>query len=175
MGTERAAFRDYVHDVPDFPRPGVVYRDITPLLADPVQLRRAVDALVGSVAPLAPDIVVCPEARGFLLAAPIAVALGVALVPARKAGRLPGPTHSIDYELDYGPDRLEIKRGAVPSGARAVLVDDVLATGGTAGALVELVGEMGGQVVGAAFAVEITELGGREGLAGASCWSLVQI
>ena len=149
--------------VPDFPKPGVVFRDITPLLADPVGFRTAVDALgegFGAV-----DVVAGVESRGFLLAAPLAYALGAGVVPMRKAGRLPGPVHEAAYALEYGEAVLQVHRDAFAPGARVLVLDDVLATGGTAGAAVGLVEACGAVPVGLSFLLEIDELGGRPALA----------
>lgn len=153
-------------DVRDFPRPGVTFRDITPLLGDPDALAEVVEDLAEGLRPHRPDAVLALEARGFLLAPPVAERLGVRLVVARKPGKLPRPTHEIDYELDYGPGRLEIHRDAVPEGARIAIVDDVLATGASAEAAATLVRELGGEVVGCGFAIVLEELVGRDRLAG---------
>ena len=168
----RAALETLVLDVPDFPEPGIVFKDITPLLADP-------DGFAAVVAGLAEagrdehgatvvDAVVGLEARGFILAAPVALALGVGFVPVRKAGKLPPPTRSLTYGLEYGEATVEIREGTVPAGARVMLVDDVLATGGTAAAGAELLEQLGAEVVGLAFLLELDGLGGREKLVGRS-------
>ncbi len=156
--------RALVRDVPDFPEPGVTFKDITPLLADPDAFHLVLDLLVEHVAGTRVDVVIGIESRGFLLGAPVADRLGAAFVPARKAGKLPGPTHRVEYALEYGTASLEIHRDAFASGARVVILDDVLATGGTAAAAVDLVGLMGGVVVGLGFLIELTELGGADTL-----------
>ena len=160
----REALERLVVDVADFPEPGVVFKDITPLLADPDGLRLVVEALAeagrlpdGGVV----DKVVGMEARGFILAAPVALALGAGFVPVRKAGKLPRATHAVSYDLEYGAATLEVHRDAVGAGDRVLLVDDVLATGGTAQAARELVEACGAEVVGAAVLLELSFLPGR--------------
>lgn len=155
-----------VVDVRDFPRPGVTFRDITPLLADPDALAEVADVLADGLRPYRPDAVLAIEARGFLLSPLVAERLGVGLVVARKSGKLPRPTHGIDYELDYGRGRLEIHRDAIPDGARIAIVDDILATGSSAEAAATLVHELGGEVVGCGVVMVLEELSGRERLSG---------
>jgi adenine phosphoribosyltransferase len=157
---------EHVRDVPDFPRPGVSFKDITPLLAEPDAFRFAVDAIADHFAGEPIDRVLGIEARGFILAAPVAYRLGAAFVPARKAGKLPWAVAREEYTLEYGVDRLEIHRDGVLPGDRVVIVDDVLATGGTASAAVRLVEGLGAKVAGLAFLLELNGLGGRERLAG---------
>ena len=150
--------------IPDFPREGILFRDITPLLLDPVALDAAVMGLAQMVkGPV--DFVVAAEARGFILGAALARELGAGFVPARKPGKLPAETVSADYTLEYGLDALEVHADALAHGARVLLHDDLLATGGTAGALCELVSGLGAEIVGAAFLVELSSLGGRARLA----------
>lgn len=154
-----------VHDVPDYPEPGVTFKDITPLLADGPAFRMVVDHIVESVqGPV--DLVVGMEARGFILGAPVATALGAGFIPARKQGKLPRETVTGAYDLEYGSAVLEVHADTVPAGARVLIVDDVLATGGTAAATVELVERVGGVVVGLSFLMELTFLKGRERLQG---------
>ena len=164
--------RALVRDVPDFPQAGIVFRDITPLLDDGAALRGVVDTL----ASLYPDIdkVAGIESRGFILGAPVAYALGVGMIPVRKLGRLPRATARADYDLEYGTNTLEIHADALQPGERVLIVDDVLATGGTAAATAELVERIGGEVVGIAVLIELTELGGRERLAPYPVTSLLQ-
>ncbi len=156
--------REYVREIPDFPAPGILFRDITPLLLD----ANALDATVIGLASLIPgtrvDFVVAAEARGFILGAALARELGAGFVPARKPGKLPGETISAEYALEYGIDALEVHADALAGGAQVLIHDDLLATGGTAGALCDLVIELGGVVVGCAFLVELSELGGRRRL-----------
>jgi adenine phosphoribosyltransferase len=157
--------RAHIRDIPDFPSPGIVFKDITPLLLDPAALDAAVTRLAGLVRPTAIDFVVAAEARGFILGGALARELGVGFVPARKPGKLPAETVSAEYALEYGIDALEVHADALAGGARVLIHDDLLATGGTAGALCELVGGLGAQVVGCAFLIELSFLGGRERLA----------
>ncbi len=155
-----------IRDIPDFPKPGVVFKDITPLLADHEGFSAVVDALsaVGRDADgnVVVDKVVGMEARGFLLAAPVALALGAGFVPVRKAGKLPGPTHAVQYALEYGEATLEMHRDAIAQGERVLLVDDVLATGGTVAATARLVEQCGGSVTAVAVLMELSFLPGRE-------------
>lgn len=162
-----------VVDVPDHPRPGVVFKDITPLLAD----GPAFAAVVQHMAVQAPevDLVVGMEARGFILGAPVALALGVGFVPVRKQGRLPRATLAGSYDLEYGSAVLEIHPDTVPDGARVLVIDDVLATGGTAAATVDLVERAGGVVSGLAFLIELTALQGRRRLAGHRVEALITV
>ena len=154
----------FVRDIPDFPRPGIVFKDITPMLLDPAALKAAVESLAEIARPLAPDIVVAAEARGFILGAAIALELGVGFVPARKPGKLPHEVVSTQYELEYGTDSLEMHADAVAGGTRVLVHDDLLATGGTARAVCELADKLGAQVVGCVFLVELGFLGGRQRL-----------
>ena len=153
-----------VVDVPDFPRPGVTFKDITPLIASPAGLAAAVDGLVRA-APDDIDLVVGMEARGFIVGAPVALALGVGFVPVRKPGKLPRPTVSVTYDLEYGTETLALHADAVAPGHRVLVVDDVLATGGTVVATAELVRGLGGEVVQVAVLMELGFLGGRARLA----------
>ena len=162
-----------IRDVPDFPSPGIVFRDLTPLLADPEALRVTVDALADAFAGRRVDKVVGIEARGFILAAPVAYRLGAGFVPVRKPGKLPWRTEAQEYALEYGFDALEVHADGVLSGDQVLVVDDVIATGGTAEATVGLVERLGGTVAGLAFAVELTFLAGRAKLEGYDVVSLV--
>ncbi|MEA2139933.1 MAG: adenine phosphoribosyltransferase [Solirubrobacteraceae bacterium] len=159
------SLRALVREIPDFPRPGIGFKDITPLLADPLALTAAVRALAELARPLAVDCVIAAEARGFLLGPALALELGAGFVLARKPGKLPYETISAEYELEYGANQLELHTDAVRDGARVLVHDDLLATGGTAAALCELVEQLGGQVVGCGFLIELTFLSGRERLA----------
>ena len=163
MTLREAALRARILDVPDFPTPGVVFKDISPLLADPAGFVAVVDALVEQAGPV--DKVVGIEARGFILAAPVAYHLGAGFVPVRKPGKLPGPTHQTSYDLEYGSNVLQVHRDAFAPGDRVLVVDDVLATGGTAAAAVRLVQQGGGQVLGLSVLLELGPLGGRAALA----------
>ena len=162
-------------DVPDFPKPGIVFKDITPLLADASVFETTIDLLAEAIAPHEPDVVVGIESRGFLFGPALALRLGKGFVPVRKPGKLPRATHRVEYALEYGTDALEMHVDALPSGARVVVVDDVLATGGTARATGELVRRAGGSVVGYAFLIELGFLGGAGKLAPASVTGLVRL
>lgn len=164
--------RALIRDVPDFPSPGILFRDITPLLQDADALDAATEALAAFARPLGADIVLAAEARGFVLGGALARELGAGFAPARKPGRLPAETVSADYELEYGKDALELHADRL-DGARVLVHDDLLATGGTAQALARLVELLGGTVVGCAFLVELDFLGGRERLASHDVHSLV--
>ena len=165
--------RSHIRDIPDFPKPGIVFRDITPLLADAGAFRAMTDAFAerfrGRV-----DMVLGIESRGFVVGAAVAYALGTGLVVVRKPGKLPYATFAASYELEYGKDTLEIHRDALGGHHRVLVIDDLLATGGTASAALELVGRCGGQVVALAFIIELTFLHGRRRLGGHEVVSLVQ-
>lgn len=158
--------RALIRDVPDFPEPGIIFKDITPILADARAFSSMVDALTAAVAPWEPDAIVGVEARGFVLAAPVAASLGVGFVPVRKQGKLPWKTHAESYALEYGTATLEIHEDALAPGARIAIVDDVLATGGTAAATARLVEALGARVAGLAFLIELSFLAGRDALPG---------
>jgi adenine phosphoribosyltransferase len=162
-----------IREVPDFPTPGVGFKDITPLLADREALQETIDALAGWVREKKPDVILGAEARGFILGAAIAAASGSGFVPARRPGKLPPETVSASYVLEYGENVLELHPDLIPKGARVVIHDDVLATGGTVEAICGLVERLGGEVVGACFIIELTFLGGRERLAGLDLHSLI--
>ncbi len=163
--TDGRNLSSYIRSVPDFPKPGIVFRDITPLLASAAGLDLAIAELVAATRDLQPDIIIGPEARGFLLGPALARELGSGFVLARKPGSLPHDTVSADYSLEYGADSLELHADSFGSGARVLIHDDLLATGGTARALCDLVTQLGGEVVGCAFLIELAFLGGRERLA----------
>jgi adenine phosphoribosyltransferase len=165
--------RGLIRDIPDFPTPGIVFKDITPLLLDATALDAAVAELAEVSAPLGPELVVAPEARGFILGAALARQLGVGFVPARRPGKLPHETVSAEYALEYGINALEVHADALAAGARVLVHDDVLATGGTAAALCELVSGMGGEIAGCVFLIELSFLGGRAKLASYRVESLI--
>jgi adenine phosphoribosyltransferase len=165
--------RALIRDIPDFPKPGIVFKDITPLLLEPEAVRDAVRRLADWARPRAVDFVVAAEARGFILGAALALELDAGFVPARKPGKLPHETVSAEYILEYGIDALEVHADALAHGARVLVHDDLLATGGTARALAELVERLGGRVVGCAFLVELGFLAGRDRLAGFDVHALV--
>jgi adenine phosphoribosyltransferase len=169
---DTASLQALVRDVPDFPQAGIVFRDITPLLGNGAALRSAVDAIATLYDEI--DTVVGIESRGFILGAPVAYALRVGMVPVRKLGRLPRATERADYALEYGTNTVEIHADALQPRERVLIVDDVLATGGTAAATAELVERLGGEVAGIAVLIELPELGGRERLASYAVTSLLQ-
>ncbi len=160
----RVDLRALIRDIPDFPKPGILFRDLTPLLADPDGLRAAVSALAEPFRSLSIDRVLGIESRGFVLGAPVALELGVGFVPVRKQGKLPHETLEVSYDLEYGSDTVEMHVDAVHAGERVLIVDDLIATGGTAGATVELVRKAGAEVIGCAFLLELAALDGREKL-----------
>jgi adenine phosphoribosyltransferase len=166
--------KDYVRDVPDFPRPGVVFKDLTPLLGDAEAFRFSVTALAEGFADERISKVVGIEARGFIVAAPVALQLGAGFVPVRKTGKLPWETEQETYVLEYGSDVLEVHADALGPGDRVLIVDDVMATGGTAAATVTLVERLGASVSGLAFLIELGFLEGRRKLGGHSVTALVR-
>lgn len=170
-----ALIRDLIRDVPDFPRPGVIFKDITPLLADPRGFAYCVEALAGRFADQGVDKVIGVEARGFIIAAPVAYHLQAGFVPVRKKGKLPGPVFSYTYELEYATDTLEVHKDALAAGERVLVVDDVLATGGTALATSRLVGQLGAATVGFGCVLELGFLHGRDKLAGIEIEALVKV
>jgi adenine phosphoribosyltransferase len=164
---------DYIQDIPDFPKPGIVFKDVTPLFLDPQALRFAVDQLAEYARSREIDFVVSAEARGFVLGAAVAVASDAGFILARKPGKLPREVSSVEYQLEYGVDALEVHSDAVRGGARVLVHDDLLATGGTAGALCGLVEQAGGVVAGCAFVIELAFLRGRDRLRDYDVRSLV--
>jgi len=165
---------DYIRAIPDFPKPGILFRDITPLLASPAAFQAAIDQFVEKYRNERVDIVAAAEARGFIFAAPIALALKTSFVPVRKPGKLPFDTHAFHYELEYGSDSLELHTDGVKPGQRVLLVDDLLATGGTIEACCRLVEKAGAEVAGCAFLIELIGLNGREKIAPNEVFSLIQ-
>jgi adenine phosphoribosyltransferase len=168
-----ADLRSLIRDIPDFPKPGIVFKDITPLLLDPQAVDTAVEEIAEWARPRDVDLVVAAEARGFILGAAVARELGAGFVPARKPGRLPAEVVSAEYILEYGIDALEMHADALAHGARVLIHDDLLATGGTARALADLVARFGATVVGCAFLVELGFLDGRRRLEGYDVFALV--
>jgi adenine phosphoribosyltransferase len=162
-----------IRDVPDFPQPGILFRDITPLLKDPEAVRYVIDRLTEEFQPAGVDAVVSIESRGFLFGAPLAYKLGVPLVPVRKPGKLPSDRMTVEYSLEYGTGQLDIHQDALEANQRAVIVDDLLATGGTAMAAAKLVELLGAHVHAFAFLVELRALGGRERLHDYNILSLI--
>ncbi len=166
--------RDHIRDIPDFPQPGIVFKDITPLLAHPHLLRQTTDAMAAPFRDDGVTHVVAVESRGFILGAPVALALGAAFVPVRKVGKLPFRTERVEYALEYGSDALEIHRDACEQGSRVLVVDDVLATGGTANATCQLVERLHATVVGISLLIELGFLAGRERLVSRRVHALVR-
>jgi adenine phosphoribosyltransferase len=162
-----------IRDVPDFPKPGILFKDITPVLGDPELLRMVIDGFVESARPLGVDKVVGIESRGFIFGTPLAAALGVGFVPVRKRGKLPWKCESVSYALEYGEATIEMHSDAIQPGERVVLIDDLLATGGTAAAAVSLVRRLGGEVLEAQFLIELSFLSGREALVGVPLRSML--
>jgi adenine phosphoribosyltransferase len=167
-------YKDFIRVISDFPKDGISYKDITTLLKNGEIYRAAVDTLVEKIRPWQPNVIVGPEARGFLLGAPIAYALGVGFVPVRKPGKLPAEIISETYALEYGFDTLEVHADAISPGERVVVVDDLLATGGTMLATANLMRKIGAELLGMVFLIELTSLNGREKLADYPVISLVQ-
>ena len=165
--------RELIRDIPDFPKPGIVFKDITPLLGDQQAFATAVDVIVDGFVGRNVNRVLGIEARGFIVAAPVAYRLGAGLVPARKAGKLPWDTRGVSYELEYGTERLEMHSDAVKEGDRVLVVDDVLATGGTARAACEVVRDLGAEVVGVGVIIELGFLGGRKQLPDTEVFSII--
>ena len=158
--------KSLIRDIPDFPQPGIVFRDITTLLNNAKGLRYTIDTLAQQCQKqdLVPDYIVGMESRGFIFGTPLAYKLDAGFIPVRKSGKLPAPVHTIEYELEYGKDRLEIHQDAIQSGAKVLIVDDLIATGGTAKATADLLQKLGSQLLGFAFIIELTDLSGRDKL-----------
>jgi adenine phosphoribosyltransferase len=169
-----AELQKHIRDIPDFPKPGIVFKDLTPLLADGKALRLAVEAMSDPFREASIDYVVGTEARGFILGAPVALELGVGFVPVRKPGKLPHDTIAASYQLEYGTDEVEMHADALHEGSRVLVVDDLIATGGTAVATVELVRRTGARVAGCSFLVELGFLEGRKALGVEPCHAVLR-
>ncbi|KAA9240669.1 MULTISPECIES: adenine phosphoribosyltransferase [Aerococcus] len=154
--------KDYIKDIPNFPEEGIIFRDITPLLQDPQAFQYAVDKIADFAREKSADVIIGPEARGFIVGCPVAYALNKGFVPARKKNKLPREKVSIEYDLEYGSNTIEIHKDAIQPGQKVLIVDDLLATGGTIRGTKKLVEELGGEVVGAAFIIELENLKGRQ-------------
>lgn len=166
--------KDYIRNVPDFPKPGILFRDITPLLSAPDAFRFAIQQFADRYRSAKPTAILAAESRGFIFAAPLALELGAAFIPVRKPGKLPFQTRRFQYDLEYGTDTLEMHVDAVEPGSRVLLVDDLLATGGTIEACVKLAEESQAEVVGLAFLIELTFLNGRDRLKNHDIYSLLK-
>jgi len=166
--------QEYIRSIHDFPKPGIVFRDITPLLASGPALKETIRQLADHYRGRPIDIVAAAEARGFIFAVPLAIELGVGFVPVRKPGKLPFATHAFEYSLEYGTDTLEIHSDGITPGQRVLLVDDLLATGGTIEACCRLIERAGGQVAGCAFVIELTGLRGADRIKGYDVFSLLK-
>ncbi|MBN2901822.1 adenine phosphoribosyltransferase [Limosilactobacillus sp. WILCCON 0053] len=164
----------YVASIPDYPEKGIIFRDILPLMADGEAFKQATDEITAFARERQVDMVVGPEARGFIVGCPVAYELGVGFAPARKKGKLPRATVSASYQLEYGEATLQMENDSVKPGQRVLVVDDLLATGGTIGATIDMVEQMGGKVVGAAFLIELKELEGRKHLRGIDTKTLME-
>ena len=167
-------FSKFIRDIPDFPQPGILFKDITPLLQDPHAFRDAVDAMAAHYESKNVDVVVGIDARGFIFGGALAYRLGVGFVPVRKSGKLPYRTHEASYELEYGVDTLGIHQDAFPPGSRVLICDDVIATGGTLAATIDLVKKLDSEVAGIAVLIELTFLNGREKLTNQDIFSLIE-
>lgn len=165
----------WIRDIPNFPVQGILFKDITPLLQEPSALRAAVDRLAEPYQDRAIDRVVAIESRGFIFGVPIAYRLGAGFVPVRKAGKLPAETVAVEYDLEYGSNRLEIHTDAISPGQRVLVVDDLLATGGSAAATADLVERLGGEIAGMAFLIELCSLQGRDKLSRYDVFSVLQV
>lgn len=166
--------KSLIRDIPDFPKPGILFRDITTLLRDPEGLRYTIDSLAEKCADLSADYIVGMESRGFIFGTPLAYKLGTGFIPVRKPGKLPAAVHSVQYELEYGMDCLEVHQDAFHPGSRILIVDDLIATGGTAAATAKLVERSGCELVGFGFIIELTALGGRDRLPDVPIVTLVE-
>jgi len=173
MASQASQLERYIRSIPDWPKEGILFRDITPLLADPKAFAAAVDALGDSYREAGVQYVAAVEARGFIFGAAVAKRLRAGFVPIRKKGKLPFTTESITYDLEYGTDTLEVHSDAVAKGAKVLMVDDLLATGGTMAAACKLIEKIGGQIVGITFLIELTELAGRQKLRGYKMSTLI--
>ena len=167
-------FSRFIRDIPDFPKPGIVFKDITPLLGNPTAFHKAIDEFALRYKLEAIDVIAGIDARGFFFASALAYRLGAAFVPIRKKGKLPYRTHEVPYDLEYGHDAMEIHQDAFPKHSRVLICDDLLATGGTLAASIELIKKLEGHIVGIALLVELTELNGREKIPNQDIFSLIK-
>lgn len=173
MATTSQDLAARIRDIPDFPKPGILFKDITTLLKDGASFRQSIDGLLEKIGKRDVDVVVGMESRGFIFGAPIAYKLGVGFVPVRKLGKLPADVVSVEYDLEYGSATLEMHKDAIKPGAKVLIVDDLLATGGTVAGTIELVKQLKGEIVAAAFLIELTALHGRDKLGGYDVVTLI--
>lgn len=166
-------YKSLIRVIPDFPQPGISFKDITTLLKDGKAYKSSIDQIADMVKNKNIDLVAGPEARGFVIGAPISYALGVGFIPIRKKGKLPYETIEVEYDLEYGKDALAVHKDAIKPGQRILIADDLLATGGTISSTIELVKKLGGEIVGAAFLIELSDLHGRDKLGNIDVYSLV--
>lgn len=166
--------KPFIREIPDFPKPGISFKDITTLLQNPQGLKATIDLLAEKCDSFSPDYIVGMESRGFIFGTPLAYTMGVGFVPVRKPGKLPAAVHSVEYDLEYGTDCLEMHQDALHPGSKVLIVDDLIATGGTAGATAKLIQKIGCELVGFAFVIELVDLNGRSQLPEAPIVSLVQ-
>ncbi|QGM22352.1 adenine phosphoribosyltransferase [Spiribacter sp. 2438] len=169
-----ATVESLIRDIPDFPKPGILFKDITPLLGDAEGLRLSVDLMAEAIDGPTPEYIVGTESRGFIFGAALAYRIGAGFIPVRKPGKLPADVHSCEYQLEYGTDALEVHRDAFHQGARTLIVDDLLATGGTARATGDLLRRLGAEMLGYSFVIELTFLNAREHMTDAPVTSLIQ-
>jgi adenine phosphoribosyltransferase len=174
MGKDRIEFKKYIREVADWPKKGILFRDITPLLAEPKAFQAAINALAADFAGAGIQYVGAVEARGFIFGSAVAEKLNAGFIPIRKKGKLPFKTVSITYDLEYGTDTLEVHRDAITAGAKVLMVDDLLATGGTMAGACKLIEKIGGHVAGISFLIELTELGGINKLSGYKVKSIIR-
>lgn len=165
--------KEYIADIPDFPQEGVLFRDITPLMADGKAFKAACEKLIEFAKSVGAEVIVGPESRGFIFGCPVAYELGIGFVPVRKPGKLPRETLSVSYDLEYGSNELHVHKDGIEKGQKVLIVDDLLATGGTVDATIQIVNELGGSVVGCAFLIELPELQGRAHLKDYNVFSLM--
>jgi adenine phosphoribosyltransferase len=170
----RMDLKALIREIPDFPKPGILFRDITTLLSNPDGLKYTIDTLAEKTTPLAPDYIIGMESRGFIFGTPLACRMGVGFIPVRKPGKLPAAVHSVEYALEYGTDCLEIHQDALHPGSRILIVDDLIATGGTAAATARLIRQTGCELVGFAFVIELKDLHGRRQLPDVPIITLVE-
>jgi adenine phosphoribosyltransferase len=174
MGSDKIELKDYIRDIPDWPKQGILFRDITPLLAEPKAFRTAVEMMAANYIGKGVQYVAAVEARGFIFGSAVADKLNAGFVPVRKKGKLPYKTESMTYELEYGTNTIEVHKDAIPAGAKVLMVDDLLATGGTIEAACKLIEKIGGKIAGIVFLIELTDLHGIEKLTGYKAKSLIR-